>query len=180
MDYFLFQKINNLAGQYAWLDNLAVFSAKYLGYILVALIILLFYLPAGRQVNKWKIIFQAFLASFIARFAVVELIRWLWPRPRPFIENHINLLIDKVNQASFPSGHAAFFFALSFVVYKYNKKAGIWVFIASFLISIARVFAGVHWPSDILAGAIVGVISGWLTIIFLQRFFSIAKKSQPL
>lgn len=158
----MFQKINGLAGKWVYLDSPAIFFAKYLGYILAGLVILLF-------LRKWKIIFQAFLAAVLARFAIVEIIRWLWEKPRPFAENEVNLPLEHSPDASFPSGHAAFFFALSFIVYKYNKKAGIGFFFASFLISISRVFTGVHWPLDILAGAVVGIFSGWLTSKLLTR-----------
>lgn len=164
MDYFLFQKINSLAGQWAYLDAMGIFFAKYFEYILAGLVFAVFW-------RKREIILQTFLAAVIARFGITELIRWLWPRPRPFVENHINLLLDKIDQSSFPSGHAAFFFALSIVVYLYNKKAGIIFFIASFLISISRIFVGVHWPSDILAGAFVGIFSGWLVVKISKRFF---------
>ncbi|MBI2626368.1 MAG: phosphatase PAP2 family protein [Candidatus Nealsonbacteria bacterium] len=160
MDYILFQKINSLAGKWAYLDATGIFFAKYLGYILAVLVFLLFW-------RKWKIIFQVFLAAIIARLGIVELIRWLWEGPRPFVENNVNLLLEHSDSGSFPSGHAAFSFALSTVVYFYNKKVGALAFAASFLISISRVFAGIHWPSDILAGALVGIFSGWLVKILL-------------
>ena len=161
MDYFIFQQINNLAGQWTYLDAFGIFFAQYLAYILLFLLFLLFW-------KKRKVIFQSLLAGFLAKFGLVELIRLFWLRPRPFIENEVNLLLEH-NGASFPSGHAAFFFALSFVIYQYNKKAGIGFFTASFFIAISRVFCGIHWPSDILAGALVGVFSGWLVLRIFKR-----------
>jgi undecaprenyl-diphosphatase len=90
--------------------------------------------------------------------------------------------------SSFPSGHAAFFFALSTVLLLYNKKfyprpkfwwgAGLFFFLASFLISIARVFVGIHWPSDILAGAAIGIFSGWLIILFSRKFSLVSNKNK--
>ncbi len=161
IDFYIFQQINQFAGRWIWLDNIGIFFAKYFEYFLIILIflILLFYKKAG-----WKLIFQSFLAAILARFGIVELIRYFFPRTRPFVENHVNLLLNKINESSFPSGHAAFYFALSTVIYSYNKRAGIFFFIASFLISISRVFVGVHWPLDIIAGALVGVFSGWLIL----------------
>ena len=161
MDQFLFQKINGLAGQWAYADAAGIFFAKYLGYVLVGLVFLIFF-------RKWKIILSAFLAAAVARLGIVELIRWLWERPRPFIENNVNLLLNHGAEPSFPSGHAAFYFTLSTIVYFHNKKAGIFFFTASFLISISRVFAGIHWPSDILAGAIIGIFSGWLVLSMVK------------
>ena len=162
MDYFIFQQINNLAGQWTCLDALGIFFAEYLAYVLVVLLFFFFW-------KEKKVIFQSLLAGFLARFGIVELIRLFWLRPRPFIENEVNLLLEH-NEASFPSGHAAFFFAISTIVYHYNKKAGIGFFIASFLISISRVFVGIHWPLDILAGAIIGIFSGWLVLKLFRRF----------
>lgn len=103
------------------------------------------------------------MAAVITRFALTALIRWLWFRPRPFVAlNFIPLIDQSPKEASFPSGHASFFFALSTIVYFYNKKAGILFYIASFFIVIGRIFVGIHWPLDILAGAILGILMGWL------------------
>ena len=113
--------------------------------------------------------FQALVSAAFARVVIVALIRWIWPRPRPFIENNVNLLLTH-NSSAFPSGHAAFFFALSTVIYFYNKKFGILFFLASFLICISRVFVGIHWPLDILAGAVVGIFSGWLIHKIAKKF----------
>lgn len=158
IDFYIFQCVNNWAGRYLWLDGLAIFLAEYLGYLLMVSIF--FFLLKNRKKYQPMVV-QGFSAAIFSRFVITEIIRWLWPRPRPFVENHVNLLLE-TNQAAFPSGHAAFFFALSAVVYFYNKKAGSLFFAASVLICLARVFCGIHWPSDILAGAFLGVFCGWL------------------
>ena len=114
-------------------------------------------------------VIQGFLAGILARLGFTELIRLFWNRPRPFIGNHINLLLSHSASSSFPSGHAAFFFGLSTVIYSYNKRTGYLFFLASFLISISRVFAGIHWPSDILAGTAIGIFSGLLIMKIFKK-----------
>lgn len=166
MDFYLFQQINSLAGRFLWLDNLSIFLASWLGYVLVAALILLFW-------KKKIVIILAILAAIFARLGIVELVRALCFRPRPFIENHVNMLVDYSNKASFPSGHAAFFFGLSAVVFLYNKKIGALFFALSFLIVIARVFVGIHWPLDILAGAGVGIFSGWAVVKVFKKLKTI-------
>lgn len=166
MDFYLFEQINNFAGNWSWLDTLGIFFAKYFAYILIFTVFL--FLLKDRK-KYWPMVIVGLSSAFFARFVPVELIRWLWPRPRPFVGNHVNLLLDKLNQSAFPSGHAAFFFALSVVVYFYNKKAGLLFFAASFLICLARVFSGIHWPFDIMAGVLVGVFSGWLIHLLIVR-----------
>ena len=108
-------------------------------------------------------VIEAVVAGVVAKFVLAEIIRWLWFRPRPFITlNFIPLISQSPLEASFPSGHATFYFALSTIIYFYNKKVGIAFYIASLFIVIARVFAGVHWPLDILVGAILGILMGYI------------------
>ena len=164
IDFSVFQSINQFAGRFPLLDKVMVFFADKFGYVLVILVFVIFW-------QKWKIIVQSFLAAIISRFGITEIIRFFWERPRPFVENNVNLILSHDATGSFPSGHAAFYFAIAAVVYFYNKKIGLLFFLAAFLISLARVFAGVHWPSDILAGALVGIVSGWLVIRLSKRFF---------
>ncbi len=166
MDLYLFQQINQFALKWFWLDVLGIFFARYLGYILIFCLFLFLILKIRKY---WSMFLQAFISAAFTRFVIVGLIRWIWPRPRPFIENNVNLLLTH-NSPAFPSGHAAFFFALSTVVYFYNKKFGVLFFLASFLICLARVFVGIHWPSDILAGMAVGIFSGWLIHKIAKKF----------
>jgi len=168
MDYLIFQQINNLALKNLYLDEVAIFCASFLGYILIGV---LFILLIKNFKKYYKIATQAFISGIFARFIIVEIIRFIWDRPRPFISNSVNLLINHSSSASFPSGHAAFFFALSTLIYFYNKKTGILFLIASFLISISRVFCGIHWPADILAGALVGILSALIIKKIFGKLF---------
>jgi len=167
MDFYLFNLVNQFAGKWICLDGFTIFFAEYFEYVLV--LSLLFFLAVAFR-KYLKMIIQALISAVLARFVIVSFIRFILPRSRPFIENNINLLIDYPDKASFPSGHAAFYFALSTIVYLCNKKIGILFFIASFLICLARVFAGIHWPSDILAGIVVGIFSGWLIHKIFKKF----------
>jgi len=168
MDYLIFQQINNLALKNLYLDEVAIFCASFLGYILIGV---LFILLIKNFKKYYKIATQAFISGIFARFIIVEIIRFIWDRPRPFISNSVNLLINHSSSASFPSGHAAFFFALSTLIYFYNKKTGILFLIVSFLISISRVFCGIHWPADILAGALVGILSALIIKKIFGKLF---------
>ena len=194
IDLFIFQSINQLAFKCFWLDFLAIFFAEYFQYVLI-FFLLIFLLKNFKK--YWSMVFLAFFSAVFSRFVIVEIIRYFLPRARPFVENSVNLLINHLKAPSFPSGHAAFYFALATIVFLYLKKvypvrkelsngvyprpkfwwgAGLLFFFASFLISISRVFCGIHWPSDILIGAVVGVLSAFL-IFYSFRKFSLFKKS---
>ena len=84
------------------------------------------------------------------------------------LETAEKLVAENKDFQSFPSGHAAIFFAIAMAIYFFNKKLGIVFFIGAVLIGFARIFTGIHWPSDVLAGAIIGIISG---IIIIKLFF---------
>lgn len=167
MDLLIFQWVNQFAGKFSWLDDLAIFFGNnYFAYILI---LVLFILVIKNYQKYWITVIQALMAGILARFGIVEIIRLLWERPRPFIENNINLLFTHGPEGSFPSGHTAFYIAIASVLYSSNRKLGIVFFIGGFLIGIARVFSGIHWPSDILAGALVGIFSGWILIKLSEK-----------
>jgi undecaprenyl-diphosphatase len=169
MDYLIFQQINNLALKNLYVDETAIFLASFLPYILIGI---LFILLIKNFKEYYKIVTQALISGIFARFIIVEIIRFIWDRPRPFITNSVNLLINHSSSSSFPSGHATFFFAISTLIYLHNKKIGTLFLIASFLISISRVFCGIHWPADILAGALVGILSALIIKKIFEKFFS--------
>lgn len=167
MDYYLFELINNLAGKYILTDWLGIFLASYLQYV-VGLGLLVFWFWGKNREERIKKLYQAIVAVaaiVLSRLVLTEIIRWLWFRPRPFVDHAVNSLLAHENTGSFPSGHAAVFFALAGAVYFWGeKRAGWWLFGSAALISLARVYVGVHYPSDILAGAVVGIFSGWLAV----------------
>jgi len=168
MDFYIFQQINQFAGKWSYLDNLGIFFAKYSGYILVILLLgFLFY----RNDKKYKIMFvEALSSAILARFVITDIIRFVYSRPRPFISHQVNLLLTYEVGGSFPSGHVVFFFALSLIVYFFNKKAGILFLMVSFLMGVARIFVGIHYPLDIFGGVFVGFFSAWLVNKYLKKF----------
>jgi len=160
IDLYLFNLINQFAGRWAWLDYLAIFCTDYLGYILLLILVILLAISFKKY---WKMVLEAVIAALFTRFVLTAIIRWLWFRPRPFVvEGFVPLIEQSPKEGAFPSGHASFYFALSTIVYYYNKKLGIFFYISSLFIVLSRVFVGVHWPSDILIGALLGILMGWI------------------
>ena len=167
MDAQLFLLLNNLAGQSLFFDKVIVFLASYLAYILIALFLVLLLISQYSRREKLQILLVAGIGTIIARFGIVELIRFFYHRPRPFLDLSVNQLLAS-NEWSFPSGHSAFFFALSTAVYLYNRKWGIGFFTATILMALSRVVAGIHYPSDILAGAVIGAVIAYSVYYFIR------------
>ena len=165
MDLFLFQKINGLANFSKVLDWIGIFLAEYTLYVVgIIFLILLFWK------RNWLMVISAAVSVILSRLVIAEIMKNLLYRPRPYavLETAKKLIAENADFKSFPSGHATIFFAIAMAVYFFNKKLGIIFFISAVLMSFARIFIGIHWPSDVLAGAIIGIISG---IIIIKLFF---------
>lgn len=98
--------------------------------------------------------------SVFLSWGLVVLLKWIVAAPRPFLYfNTINPLFDYGGYDSFPSGHATFFAALATALYFYHPRIGAIYFLIALVIGCARVFAGIHFPIDILAGFALGVLT---------------------
>ncbi|MFA6279046.1 MAG: phosphatase PAP2 family protein [Candidatus Paceibacterota bacterium] len=166
IDVALFWFFYNLSHHSAVLDAIGVFFAEYVTYVTAAILAIVFFWPNREQMRNRMTVIVSVAAALIARYVVKAGIVLAFPRPRPFvILSTVQPLISVSsweNLQSFPSGHTIFFFALATVLYCFNKKIGWWAFGAAALIGVARIYVGVHWPSDIIIGAILGILTGWI------------------
>lgn len=88
----------------------------------------------------------------------------VWHRPRPY-ETHPQLvpLLPPSHDASFPSDHASAAFGIAFAVLFVARRAGV-VFVAyATLIGASRILAGMHYPSDVFAGMLIGLAAALVT-----------------
>jgi undecaprenyl-diphosphatase len=148
-------------------DALIIFFGSYLAYVLAVLL-------AAFALWHFRAALVAVVAAGIARLMVKPIVVLFVHRARPYIANPSirNIIGPQTGEEyqSFPSGHALFFFALATVVYRHDKRWG-WVFFAgATLMGIARVLGGIHWPTDILGGAALGILVGWLVDVIYARF----------
>lgn len=164
----LFLFINNFAGRWGWLDSLMVFCAEYLMYVMI-FVVLVYAIWNYKKYRDMALI--AIGSAIVARFGVAEFIRHFYLHARPYwVLTNVHLLLARETESSFPSGHTIFMFALATGVYQYNKKAGWWFYASALLIGFARVFAGVHWPYDIVAGAVLGVLTAFVCGWIFRKF----------
>ena len=130
----------------------------------------MFYVLGRDKKRELLMIIHAFAGAVLARFVFTEVIRYFYDRPRPFeVLNNVYQLIQHSPGGSFPSGHAAFFFALATGVFFYRKWWGVLFYAAALLVSFSRVAAGIHWTSDIVAGAAIGIFSAILINFLFKK-----------
>ncbi len=174
LDIKIFYLFNDLAGKWPIFDTIIIFFADYFEYFVIAAFLLLLF-SGWFYRQKTKVFLEVLASVILSRVIITEIIRFLYCRPRPFMAYAVKQLVSE-NHCSFPSGHAAFFFALAMAVYFFNKKWGLVFFSAAILMTIARVISGVHYPTDILGGAIIGILSAYVVLLFLEFLKKINKK----
>jgi undecaprenyl-diphosphatase len=162
VDLSLFYTIFSVSGRSTWLDWSVLFFGEYYLYILFVIFGYFLYKEIrNRRLNGLYGYFFAGIAAITARFGVAELIRLFYHRPRPFIALHLKHLLTDYAY-SFPSGHTIFIFALATGVFFVNRKFAYFLYASGVIVGLARIAGGVHYPSDIVGGAILGILTSYL------------------
>jgi len=156
-DIALFRFLNDLTGHSGTFDALVVFFATF--YIFLILAVFAGFAYRDYHNKKQALYWYTFavIAALIARFGVASIIRLFYHRLRPFIAFHLRHPLVTDTSYSFPSGHTIFLFALATGAFFVNKRLSHVLYASAFLVGFARVIAGVHYPSDILGGIILGI-----------------------
>ncbi len=93
-------------------------------------------------------------------------------RPRPFtVATDIVLKIPKPGEYSFPSGHTMNSFTASTTIFMFYKKPGVVALALAVLIAFSRMYLFVHYPTDILAGMVLGIVDAWFVFGARKRFY---------
>ncbi|AGB19954.1 undecaprenyl-diphosphatase [Thermoanaerobacterium thermosaccharolyticum] len=166
MNYAVFQIINGFAGHNSILDKIMIFTALYSPIIYGALMIVQWF--KGGDMGK-KASMDDFFAAVIA-LSTNFIISKFYFEPRPFVTHKVNLLVKHPSDASFPSDHLSGGSAIAFTQLKGNKLIGAIMMVLTILLLIARVYVGVHYPVDVVAGFVIGFLSSKL-VKYLKGIF---------
>ena len=105
------------------------------------------------------------------------LLKPLVGRVRPFEANAFTgLLISPPGDPSFPSGHTSASFAAAAALWRCHRKMGAAAFVLAALIAFSRLYLYVHYPSDVLGGAVVGLAAAWAGSL-LEKWLSQRRKN---
>jgi undecaprenyl-diphosphatase len=175
-DIGAFRFLNSFAGVSDAGDMLVRFCAVYLLYVVIAVVLMFFVYGLAcrhgedrsrRLTAAWVIAWSA----VVARLVIAEPLRILVSRSRPFeILAGVRQLVAHPSGASMPSGHASLAFGIAAGIAWSYPKTSIVFFIAALAVGVGRVAAGVHWPGDILAGAVAGIAGAAIVRAAMTRY----------
>lgn len=144
-----------------------IFSAKYLIYFLLVLSVIYFLLQ--NTASKKKIMWLAFF-TLPTVFVIAKILSHFYYSTRPFVAGHFTPLLSHAADNGFPSDHGLLSFALSSIIFSFNRKWGTSFFAIGIIIGAARVFAGIHSPVDILGSALISIAVAFFYNVILRRF----------
>lgn len=161
MNNDLFFLIFNLHGQSWILDDLMVFGSAYLIY-LVILFVFILSLKGGIKEKKACLLI---LLGLPVAVLLIKGIHLFFYESRPFVAFQFSPLVAEKIDASFPSRHATVSTVIAFSFAYFKSKWAVLLTAVALWIGISRIYAGVHYPLDIIGGFLVGTAS---VIIALQ------------
>lgn len=160
-DERLFLWLNGLVGRWPAVDSIVrLVTTDY--FVPVALSLVLFGLWFGsrsqaQRERQQKAVWAALASVGLASLIILSL-NQAWARPRPFADHNVALLFYRPTDPSFPSNLATIAFAMAAGVGLGHRRLGVAAYLLATTAALSRVWAGVQYPLDIIAGAALGMM----------------------
>lgn len=156
-----------------FLDSFMKYVSLFFGeygvfWIIVAVILLI--IPKTRKIGTALAV--SFILGVIFGNAVIKNIV---TRARPFsLNKDITLIIHTTNDYSFPSGHTLVCFeAATVLLKKAPKKFGFIALVIAILVALSRMYLYIHFPTDVIAGIILGIFFGLVACVTVDKVYPI-------
>lgn len=157
----LFFSLSNLV----WIKDASILLSDTITYLLVVcVIVFIFY--------KKEFIFRNLIllsTVTVGSWVVSKILKSIFHINRPFVAMNFTPIVPE-SGFSFPSSHATVCMALVVLAFSFNKKLGMLFLVLSILIGASRMVLGVHYPTDILGGFILGAVFGLIIVRFFKKY----------
>lgn len=165
MDYRIDHAVNVVARHHPLLASIVSGFASWGVVAFGAAAVALWLLAPPGGPDRWKRAATAGLAGATVGLLANQVIIHLWQRPRPYQAHPLGIvpLLARSTDPSFPSDHASAAFGIAVGIVLIHRRVGYLFLTVATLIAVSRVATGMHYPTDVLAGAAIGTASGYLT-----------------
>lgn len=161
MDMSLLRPLNRLFAHHDGLEDVLVAYANASEILFLGLLIAAFVLVRGaRTMEVRRAVVAAGLSAGLG-LAIAQVLSRLVDRPRPFVAHPdtIHLFARHAADPGFPSDHTTAAFAIGVALLLRSRRWGSLALLAATILAVTRVAMGIHYPTDVLAGAVVGALS---------------------
>jgi undecaprenyl-diphosphatase len=158
MDWSLLHALNDFMAVHDGLEDSLLFYVEASEALFVATLAVVFLCAHGVRHLVWRRATVAAVLSAGLALAIAKIISELVDRARPFVADPhgVHLFAAHAPDPGFPSDHATAAFAIAVAILLRKRGWGIFALVAATVLALGRVALGVHYPSDVLAGASVG------------------------
>ena len=170
MDKDVLLWLNGGVGRFPWLDS----AVRYLvsDYLVPALLgLLLLGMWFGAKDGATRERHQRGVLAAMIGMGVANLVTFVMNhhiiRDRPFVDHDLTLLFYYPTDPSFPANPAVVAFALAAGIWRGSRRIGLVAYALAGLWGLSRVYAGVFYPSDVVAGALLGMLVTWFVCLIL-------------
>jgi undecaprenyl-diphosphatase len=159
LDWSILHTLNDFLYHHDGVEDPLLFYVNASEALFVATLAAIFFAATGPGRRSWRRASVAAVLSAGLALAIGKMISELVDRPRPFVVDSggVHLFSGHAADPSFPSDHATAAFAIAMAIYLRHRGWGVVALIAAAVLSVGRVALGVHYPSDVLAGAALGI-----------------------
>ena len=158
------------------ISNVSFFDSKGLNPSMIIIIIVSLIILRKEEKNKFWILLAFIICTVIVASTINTFIKGLIERPRPltvFGDGNINVFYEILHARSFPSGHTQFAFTAMMTMLFLIPKYWYIYLILAFATGFERMYAGCHFPLDVLCGALIGIIVSYIMVKLFKKIYKL-------
>ena len=179
MDVAVVRWLNALGGHNVVFDRvMAVIVSDYFVPVASSTVLLALWFLGSNDATRYRNQLTTLAGALSVGLANVPIaiVNAFYFRTRPFVDLDLEVYFYKPTDSSFPANSAAVAFAVATAVHARNRLLGKGLYVLASLWGVSRVHAGVHYPTDVLAGAAIGVGAAIAAMYLIRRLEAVPRR----